>query len=245
MRPALLLVFAAALALLSVRAAHLHIADTYLDPIGKVDAQDEAMYASNALHMARHGDWLTPFYQNRFALYKPPLLAWLAGAFARIGGPSAFVLRLPVMLFAALTACLLFAWRSELDAGLVAVLLLLSDRLWFVLSSLCLTDSLLAAFLAVAAFCLFADPRLESPRARHGFVLATAASIMVKSVAGILPLFVLLAFCALAKPENRPPWRRIGGIVLFAALLVLPWGLYQLAVHPRWFWNEFVLPMSW
>jgi 4-amino-4-deoxy-L-arabinose transferase-like glycosyltransferase len=241
MRPALLLVFAGVLALLSFRAVGLHLADTYLDPIAKIDAQDEAMYASNALYMARHGDWLTPHYQGRLALYKPPLLAWLAGAFARIAGGSAFVLRLPVMLFAALTACLLFAWCGQNAAGLAAVLLLVSSRLWFTVSSLCLTDSLLAAFLAVAAFCLWADPGLESPRARHSFTLATAASILVKSVAGIVPLLVLLAFRALAKPATRTSWRRIGGVVLGTAVVVAPWGLYQLAVHPRWFWNEFVL----
>jgi 4-amino-4-deoxy-L-arabinose transferase-like glycosyltransferase len=240
-RPALLLVFFGVLALLSIRAARVHTGDAWLDPIGKVDAQDEAMYASSALHMAGHGNWLTPLYQGRFALYKPPLLAWLAGAFARIGGGSAFVLRLPVMLFAALTACLVFAWRGDLAGGLVAVMLLVSNRLWFVLSSLCLTDGLLTAFLAFAAFCLWADPRLESPRARHSFVLATAASILVKSVAGLLPLFVLLVFRFIARPENRAPWRRIGWVVLGTAVLVLPWGLYQLAVHPRWFWNEFVL----
>ena len=52
MKVAILAIFCSALALLSVRAAHLHIADTYLDAIGKVDAQDEAMYVSNAFHMA-------------------------------------------------------------------------------------------------------------------------------------------------------------------------------------------------
>lgn len=75
MKVAILAIFCSALALLSVRAAHLHIADTYLAPIGKVDAQDEAMYASNAFHMARHGNWLTPVYRGRFGLYRSPLLA--------------------------------------------------------------------------------------------------------------------------------------------------------------------------
>jgi 4-amino-4-deoxy-L-arabinose transferase-like glycosyltransferase len=241
MKVALVAVFCAALALLSVRAAHLHIADTFLDPIGKVDAQDEALYASNAWNMARHGEWLTPVYQGRYGLYKPPLLAWLAGASAKAFGGSAFAVRLPVLLIAALTACLLLLWLRSAAAGIAAALLLLGDRIWFTLSTLCLTDTLLAAFIAAAAFCLYRDPRLASRRARWAFALATAAAIMVKSVAGIVPFLVLMAFCALAKRGERPPLRRIVWIVLVVAALVLPWGLYQLAVHPRWFWNEFVM----
>jgi len=244
-KAALVFVFCGAAALLAVRAARLHIADTFLDPIGKVDAQDEAMYASNALHMAQKGDWMTPVYQGRYGLYKPPLLAWMAGAAAKIAGSSALVLRLPVILFAAFTACLVFLGGAgpcrRFAAGAAAVLLLVSDRLWFVLSSLCLTDGLLAAFVTASAFCLMRDPRLETRAARWGFTLATAAAVMVKSVAGILPLLVLLAFRALPKAGERPAWRRIAGVLLGAAALAAPWGLYQLAVHPRWFWSEFVL----
>ncbi len=246
MRTALAIVFCGGAALLAVRAAHVHIADTYLDPIGKVDAQDEVMYASNALHMAQRGDWMTPVYQGRYGLYKPPLLAWMAGAAAKIAGASAFVLRLPVILFAAFTACLVFLGSAghgpaRPAAGAAAALLLISDRLWFVLSSLCLTDGLLAAFITASAFCLIRDPRLESRVARWGFTLATAAAVMVKSVAGILPVLMLLSFRVLAKPAERPRRRRIAGVLLGAVALAAPWGIYQLSVHPRWFWSEFVL----
>jgi 4-amino-4-deoxy-L-arabinose transferase-like glycosyltransferase len=237
----LIAVFCAALALLSIRATHLHIADTFLDPIGRVDAQDEAMYASSAFHMAHHGEWMTPIYQGRYGLYKPPLLPWLAGASAKILGDSAFAVRLPVLLIAALTICLLMVWLRSIAAGIAAALLVLADRLWFTLSTLCLTDALLTAFIVGAAFCLCREPRLESRRAGWAFAGATAAAIMVKSIAGIVPFLILLAFCAVSKPGERPAWRRVLWIVLVTAALVLPWGLYQLAVHPRWFWNEFVL----
>jgi 4-amino-4-deoxy-L-arabinose transferase-like glycosyltransferase len=253
MKLALAVVFCASLALLSIRAAHVHIADTFLDPIGKVDAQDEAMYASNAFHMADHGNWLTPIYQGRYGLYKPPLLAWLAGASAKIFGDSAFAVRLPVVLIAVLTVCVVMlfcgaGWKPASDwnsvrpaAGIAAAMLVLGNHLWFTLSSHCLTDSLLTAFIAAGALTLAADPRLESRRARWAFALTTAAAIMVKSVAGIVPFLILLGFCALSKRGERPKVRRVIWIVLVTGSLVLPWGLYQLAVHPRWFWNEFVL----
>ena len=138
------------------------------------------MYAHSAIRMAQKGGWLTPMYQGRYGLYKPPLLAWAAGASAKISGRSAWALRLPVMIAAALTACLAFLWGRNA----VAVLLLVSDRLWFVLSTLCLTDGLLVAFVTGAAYCLWRDPKLESRPARWGFAVLTAAAVMVKSVAG-------------------------------------------------------------
>jgi hypothetical protein len=235
-RAKLALIFVAALAMLAMRAAQLHVADTFLDPVGKVDAQDEAMYASSAMRMAAHGGWLTPMYQNRYALFKPPLLAWTAAVSAKVFGASAWAVRLPVMLAAAFTACLAFLWRRNL----AAVALLVSDRLWFVLSSLCLTDGLLAACVAGAAYCLWRDPTLELRRCRWGFTIATAAAFLAKSVAGALPVLILLLFCAVSKRGERPPWRRIVVVMLAAVAMALPWCAYQMAVHPKWFWDEFV-----
>jgi hypothetical protein len=237
MKAAAVVVFCAVLAILSIRAVSLHIADTFLDPIGRVDAQDEAMYVQSAIRMAQKGGWLTPMYQGRYALYKPPLLPWLAGVSVKLSGAYPWALRLPVMIAAALTACLAFLWRRSA----IAVLLLVSDRLWFVLSTLCLTDGLLVACVTGAAYCLWRDPKLESGRARWSFTLLTAAAVMAKSVAGALPVLMLLLFCALAKRGECPPWRRALGIVLTAGAIVAPWCVYQLVVHPRWFWNEFVL----
>src|SRR5690349_6195528 len=113
MRKAMVAVFCVVVALLAVRAARLHIADTYLDPVGLVDAQDEAMYASSASHMASQGNWLTPIFQGRYALYRPPLLIWLAAASAKVLGASAFALRLPAILAGALTAVLVFLWGGR------------------------------------------------------------------------------------------------------------------------------------
>jgi hypothetical protein len=225
MKAALAIVFCGILALLAVRATHLKTGDTFLDPIGRVDAQDESMYTHGAMHLM----FPTPTYQGRLSLNKPPLLVWLAAGSIRIFCDGAWAARLPVMTAAALTACLAFLWGRSW----VAVLLLVSDRLWFVLSSLCLTDGLLVACVSGAAWCLWRDPKLDARWSRWGFAVLTATAIMAKSVAGVLPVFILIA-C-------RPPRRRILGVIVGAGALVLPWCLYELLVHPKWFWNEFVL----
>src|SRR6476469_6101615 len=102
MRRALCAVAVLALAWLLPRAARVGLAGDYVDPVGKITAQDEALYSHTAIHMATAGGWLTPMFMGRYALYKPPLLYWLAGAAARIFGVTRRSLRWPIALIASL-----------------------------------------------------------------------------------------------------------------------------------------------
>ena len=219
------------------------LASGFVDTVGRVRAQDEAVYAHSAIRMAREGDWLTPKFLGRYALYKPPLLYWLSGVSAKLLGVSAFSLRLPSLLAGTLVCVLVFAWLRKshsLAAAVAAVILLLSNQLWHVLSRLCLTDVLLALWTVAALFCLSRDPTLAGRPSSWGVGIFSAAAILTKGIAGTLPLFILLVYSVLAPREQRPPGRRIAQVWLLAVLLALPWHLYQLAVHPRWFWAEYV-----
>ena len=232
-----------ALACLLLRAGGISLACDYIDPVSHITAQDEALYAHSAIAMAREGDWLTPRFMGRYALYKPPLLVWTAALSARTLGIFPFSLRLPAALLAALSLGLLFLWAAELSgftAGAMLVALLLSNRLWLTLCGLCLTDGLLLAFGIAAFYALFSDPWLESRAAFFGFSAAVAASILTKGIAGILPLIVLGFYWLAARPTERPTFPRIAQVALLAFALAAPWFLYQYAVHPRWFWTEHI-----
>src|SRR5215472_17710950 len=102
MRAAFCIVALIAFALLFTRAVGIGLAGDYLDPVAKISAQDEALYSHSAIRMAQRGDWLTPRFLERFALYKPPLTVWLAGISAKLLGVSRIPLRLPIILIAAL-----------------------------------------------------------------------------------------------------------------------------------------------
>jgi len=165
MQRALSAVAMLALACLLLRSARVGLAGDYVDPIGGITAQDEALYAHGAIHMARSGNWLTPMFMGRLALYKPPLLLWLAGLSARLLGVTRLGLRLPVALLASLAVGLVFLWAAELrswQAGASAALLVASNHLWHVLGGMCMTDGLLVAFYTAAMYCLYADPWLET-----------------------------------------------------------------------------------
>ena len=172
MRTALCAVALLALACLLIRAARVGLAGDYIDPISKITAQDEALYAHSAIAMAREGDWLTPRFMGRYALYKPPMLIWGAALSTKMLGVSRIALRLPGAILSALALGLLFLWAAELagwQAGVIAAALVLSNHLWFTLSTLCMTDAFLGAFYIAALYALFWDPWLESRGALWGF----------------------------------------------------------------------------
>ena len=241
MQRALCAVALLALACLLFRAARVGMAGDYVDPIGRITAQDEALYAHSAIHMAREGGWLTPMFMGRYALYKPPLLAWMAGLSVRIGGVSRLALRFPIALACSLAVGLIFLWVAELrswQAGACAVLLLVSSHLWHVLGSMCMTDGLLAAFFIAAMYCLFADPWLESKTALWCFSGSVAAAVLTKSIAGVLPLATLGLYWLMAPRTHKPAFSRICTAAGLAALLAAPWFVYQMLAHGHWFWAE-------
>jgi hypothetical protein len=243
MRFALWVVAAIALATVLARSARVGLAGDYVDPVGRVTAQDEALYANSSIRMATQGGWLTPEFMGRYALYKPPMLYWLSAASARTFGISKLSLRLPVAVLAAISAGLLFLWVAELAewaAAALALALLVSNHLWHVLSGMAMTDGLLTAFTVAAVYALFADPWLESKWALWGFAGAVACAILTKGMAGVLPLVVLGAYWIVAPRKYRPRFLRVvlaGGL---AVALAAPWFCYQLAVHGRWFRTEHV-----
>src|ERR1035437_6928231 len=207
MRRALCAVALLALACLLVRAARVGLAGDYIDPISKISTQDEALYAHSAIAMARQGDWLTPRFMGRYALYKPPLLIWAAAASSKLLGVSRLSLRLPIALLSALALGLIFLWAGELagwQAGAVAGALLLSNHLWHTLAALCMTDGLLLAFYIAAFYALFCDPWLESRAALVRSSAPVAAASPTQGARGHPPAGLLGAVWGGRPPPGAP-----------------------------------------
>jgi hypothetical protein len=214
------------------------LADAWVDPVGRIAAQDEAVYSHTALRMAREGDWLTPRFLERYVLYKPPLAYWLQAASVQLFGVSPFALRLPSLLAAAAAAGLVFRWvllANGLWPAVAAVLLLTGSRLYFGLARLALMDALLTLCFVVALDALGRDPDLATRRARWVFGLATGCAILTKWLAGLLPVVLLVVFWSMTR---RFRWRAARETGLAVLLVAAPWFLYQFAVHREWLLAE-------
>ncbi len=233
-RTVLFAVFALAFLALCWNIWNVGIASGYIDSVKKLGAQDEAVYTSEAIHMATRGDWMTMTYLDRFVLFKPPLLMWLSGLSAKLLGIHPFPLRLPSLIFGAL-ACV-FAFLLSQRAGWAAMLLLISDRLFHTLARVNMTDMILCASVVSAFYFFLQDPSLRSRLSFWGFTLSCACGILDKSIAGVLPYAVALLFLGL---QWKRPWRLVlSGVV--AVAIVLPWHLYQFFVHYDWFLAEYL-----
>jgi len=239
----LALVFVIAFVWLAIGVADTGIASGYVDPVTKIAAQDEAVYSHSAIQMAVHGNWLTPVFLDRFALYKPPLLYWASAFCMKMLGVNPFAIRLPSLISGALLVTLVFwwAWRSwGLMAACGTALLLGSSHLFQTMARLNLTDALLTLCFAGAAACVYLDPELTSRRAFFGFAIFTAAAILAKGVAGVMPL-LMVAIDWVIRTRSLSHARRLVAVGLCTAALAAPWFVYQYLVHQRWFWAEFVL----
>ena len=94
-----------------------------------------------------------------------------------------------------------------------------------------MTDILLAAAGLCAFAILLRDPELAQPRHSRGFVIAAAAGIMAKSVAGILVLAVMLVVTGFGSRR----WMRAGVAVALVVAISSPWFLYNFFLHRDWF----------
>jgi hypothetical protein len=239
--PQLCLVFAFSFGVLGYGIDHLGIAAPYVDPIARLHAQDEATYANSALRMVHDGDWLTPKLMGRPYLFKPPLATWLAALSLRAFGATVVGLRMPVALLGAAGVTALFAWVAavrSVTAGLVAAGLLLSNPLWYAFSRLCLTDVPAIACTTIALAAVALDPMLERSRTRWLFGIFAGFAVLAKSVAGLVPSATLTLWCLVA--ARRPRFGRVAATLGLSLLIAAPWHVYQVAIHPQWFWADYV-----
>ena len=212
------------------------IAGAHVDPVGRIRAQDEAVYSHIAITMAEQGNWLTPHFLDRFALFKPPLAYWLAALSLKLGGVSLTTLRAPSLLAGALGAVLVFLWLRSPAKAAAAGVLVLTNTLWYTLSRLALVDALLATLFLAAAYTLALDEDMQKRRTPWLFGLCSGLALMTKGIAGLLPLVALGFYWLVRRP-------RFGAVVtsgVVALAVAAPWHLYQWLTNTRWFLAEYV-----
>jgi 4-amino-4-deoxy-L-arabinose transferase-like glycosyltransferase len=88
-----------------------HLAGTWALPL--VD-RDEPRFAEASREMIERGDYVVPFFNNRYRFDKPPLTYWCQIASFRVFGQNEFAARLPTALAASFTALAIFGWGIRL-----------------------------------------------------------------------------------------------------------------------------------
>ncbi|MDQ6679630.1 MAG: glycosyltransferase family 39 protein, partial [Pseudomonadota bacterium] len=224
---------------------------------------DEGRYASVALEMLRHGDWLVPTLNGLPFFHKPPLFYWLDIAAMRLIGVNAFAARFAPFVGAWLmgTALLLALRRWHgLRTATLGLVVLATCPLFFVAAQYANHDMLVAGLITVAVLAFVRaleavpnpqpneptnEARNEAPKPALRWIVAgwtaCALALLAKGLIGVvLPLLVVGPWL-LAQRRWRDVLRLLHPLGLAAfALVAGPW-LVAMQLRFSGFFDYFIV----
>lgn len=221
---------------------------------GSIGDYDEAAYAQISREILRTNDWNTPRWNGVEFFDKPPVCLWLTAIAYKFFGTNEFAARFcaalagvgAVVLTCVLGKKLFSTWAVGLGAALI--LLTPSKNLHnhgynFVgLARVGMLDMPLI-FLSECSL-LLAWLSQSNPAYLVWLGIPLGLGVMVKSIAGLLPYFVVFAFFILAVPRSVW-WRRELALgLVISALIIVPWHLGQLLVWGRLFFNSYMVQLT-
>jgi len=189
--------------------------------------------------MRERGDYVVPYFNDKYRFDKPPFIYWTQIASYRIFGENDFAARLPSALAAALTAVLLFAWGRRLGServGWWAAIIFTICLQVFVHAKASVADMWLVFFVTGAhwaGFELIADSlgassSLDERRLKYWrlvFYVSLGFAFLAKGPLGWLPLLTVATARIFVRGVSfyRRFWFVTGVIGMFA--IVCTWGI--------------------
>jgi 4-amino-4-deoxy-L-arabinose transferase-like glycosyltransferase len=204
--------------------------------------RDEPRFAEASREMIERGDYVVPYFNNRYRFDKPPLTYWCQVGSYRVFGENPFAARLPTALAAALTAVAIFAWGRRLPlarAGFWAAIIFTLCLQTFVHAKAAVADMWLVLFMTLAHWAGYELLRdrfdgawrsvVVRPRGLRAwwwlFYFSLAFAFLAKGPIGWMPLGTVAVFQFLRPVAHFT--RRflfVRGILLMLALVAL-WGV--------------------
>jgi 4-amino-4-deoxy-L-arabinose transferase-like glycosyltransferase len=168
-----------------------------------IDKIQESRVAETAREMVVTNDWLVPRYNGELRLQKPPLTYWTTAVSYKLFGISELAARVPSLVFAMLSACLLFVWvRQALDVNSAAnaVLVMATSYLGMRYFRSGEADTTLLFFISLACFAGYRLLQTASKKDVWLLMLALGLGFLTKGPAGIaIPLLTILVYAFTTK----------------------------------------------
>ena len=204
--------------------------------------RDEPRFAEASREMVERGDYVVPYFNNRYRFDKPPLTYWCQVASFRVFGETPFAARLPSAIGAALTALAIYAWGRRLDlerAGFWAAIIFTLCLQTFVHAKAAVADMGLVFFMTTAHWAGYELLRdrfggtwrsvVVNPGGLRGwwwlFYLSLALAFLAKGPIGLMPLGTVIVFHLRRRVDHfGGRFLFVRGIILVLALVAL-WGV--------------------
>lgn len=179
--------------------------------------------------MFREGVWVTPVFNGRHYLEKPPLLHWTGLVFCHAAGTiNEGLVRLPAALYGFGAVWIIWLWGRQLGreaAGLAGAFMCASSVLYFEYTKIVLTDAALTFMVMLSLFLFWRAWTAGQDRWLDylPFLLVSALSFYAKGLIG--PGLVWVTVTGFLFYQRQ--WRRWGILVLIflplALIVVAPW----------------------
>jgi 4-amino-4-deoxy-L-arabinose transferase-like glycosyltransferase len=216
---------------------------------GSLHEWDEAIYAQVAKEMVLADTWMNLTWNGTPFLHKPPLCFWLTALTYKMIGVSEFAARLWPAIFGfgivVLTFVLGVRIRSWVVGVTAALLLLVVDQGYYghwwnflSLSRVGMLDTALTFWIMVALLLVWEAER------RPGLILLiglpVGMAVMTKAWPGFLAAAIPLVFWLIAGRLGSSAMVFWAIAALSAVMVMLPWHLWQYALHGPPFLHEYV-----
>jgi 4-amino-4-deoxy-L-arabinose transferase-like glycosyltransferase len=205
--------------------------------------RDEARFAEASREMLLRHDYVVPWFNDEWRLFKPALIYWCQLASYRVLGSNDFTARLPSVLFTTATALLLVRWgRKVADAktGFIAGAMYVAGLHVAIIGRIATADLALFFFFTLATWSGWELTRPEQPQRSKWwwlFYVALALGFLAKGPEAWLPLVGMILGRALRKDSFRLPLgETVVGLCLAVALVGL-WGVPAILQTKGEFWS--------
>jgi 4-amino-4-deoxy-L-arabinose transferase-like glycosyltransferase len=205
--------------------------------------RDEARFGEASREMLLRGDYIVPWFNDGWRLYKPVLIYWCQMASYCVLGVNDFAARLPSVLFTTATALLLVRWGrkiAEAKTGFMAGAMYVAGLHVGIIGRVATADLALFFFFTLATWSGWELTRPEQPRRKQWwwiFYVALALGFLAKGPEAWLPLGGMILGRALRKGSFRLQLSEtVVGLCLAVALVAL-WGVPALVQTGGEFWS--------
>ncbi len=207
---------------------------------------DEGIYANVNLELFHSQDWTKLTYFGVNFLEKPPLQFWLTYPLFGIFGANEFSVRFWSVAAGIGTALLigLWSWRASQKK----IIALLAPAM-FILGRFALIhafrtgdlDGLLTFFVTLAMYGYWrASALTHNGRWMLVWGMASAAAIMTKSLAGLIPVIVVGIDVLITRGWKKIGWGNIAWGVGAFVVLVTPWHMVEAQRFGNAFWDSYL-----
>ncbi len=205
--------------------------------------RDEARFGEASREMIQRGDYVVPWFNGEWRLYKPAGIYWCQIASYRVLGVNDFAARLPSALFTTATALLLVRWGRKIadhKTAFLAGVMYVTGLHVAIIGRIATADMAMVFFSMLAVWSGWELTRPEQPRRKLFwwiFYVAFAFGFLAKGPVAWLPLGGMILGRVLHKNSYRLPLNEtIVGLCVAVGLVGL-WGVPALMQTGGQFWK--------